>query len=109
VRPDAVPDDPSWPDASRFSVQLGKVRVQVVSATIRPLEIGVFPKKQVTKENYLIVRIRAHQTAGAEFAGGGAATNKDRPTPTLSDAVGRTYAESALGNEAGELSQKSHM
>jgi hypothetical protein len=102
-----------WPDATRFAVQIKKARVQVVTATVRPLEIGAAAKdkpKKLTKQSYLVLRVRTHQSAGGvEFRNGawqeGAA---QRPQPTLADNTGKTYAQPSIDGvlEAGGLSQK---
>jgi hypothetical protein len=105
--------DPEWVDASRYSLQFKNVRIQIVAATIRPLEITAPPKKKLTKEKYLVVRVRAHQPRGtAEFvtaAWGAPGTANERPAPTLTNGAGKVYASPAaeLGGEAAELTQKS--
>lgn len=102
-----------WVDAGRFALQLGKVRVQVVSATLRPLEIAPAPKKKLTKASYLVVRVRVHRPGGgAEFAAPGwgeAGTANERPAPTLTDSTGKVCAAPSpnVGGEATELTQKS--
>jgi hypothetical protein len=111
LRPDAAPEDPEWPDAGKFSMQVRKTRIQVMSATIRPLEIG--GSKKLTKESYLIIRVRAHRPAGGtEFTAetwGAPGKGKERPKATLTDESGRVYNQPTIGQDAGELSQKSNM
>jgi hypothetical protein len=85
----------------------------VVSATVRPIEIATHPKRKLSKESYLVLRVRAHQPAGgAEFAAaswGQSAAGKERPRPKLTDASGKVYnpPPPELAAEAGELTQKS--
>ena len=103
-----------WPDASRFAVQIKKVRIQVVRAEVRPLEIAQTPKKKFTKESYLVLRVRIHQPAGgAEFASdawGQGNTAQERHQPVLTDDRGTIYKAPAtnIGGEGGELTQQSH-
>jgi hypothetical protein len=112
---DMIPADSEWPDASRFSVLLGRVRVEVVSAAIRQVEVGTPAKKKLTQEKYLVLRVRAHQVAGAaNFTmgpSGDAAGGKERPGPTLTDSLGRSYNQASLNLavEAAELAQKSEV
>lgn len=102
-----------WPDASRFAVQVKKVRIQVVDATVRQLEIAQTPKKKFTKERYLVLRLRVHQPAGgAEFASdawGQEGTAQERRQPVVSDDRGNVLKAPAtnIGGEAGELTQRS--
>jgi hypothetical protein len=104
---------PEWPDATRFSVHIKSVRIQVVSAEVRPLEIATTPKKKYTQESYLVLRIRAHQApGGAEFASdawGQEGTAQERRQPTLTDESGKSYqpAPAHLGGEAGTLTKRS--
>jgi hypothetical protein len=105
--------DPEWVDAGSFALQFKNIRVEIVSATVRPLEIASQPIKKFTKEKYLVIRVRAHQPRDSgEFAGkgwGAAGSANERPAPTLTDSAGKTYAPpaQAIGGEASELTQKS--
>ena len=113
VPPDTEPEDPEWPDASMFSMKFGTVRVEVVHATLRPVEFTDRGQKKKTKESYLVVRVRAHQPAGSkEFTREDWAIadgEKERPRPTLTDLNGRPIGQPAIGKEAGEAAQKSYM
>jgi hypothetical protein len=85
--------------------------VQVVSVTLRQLEMAGQPKKKLTAERYLVLRVRAHQPAGsAEFIAnslGERGSGRERPRPSLTDLSGRTYAPASVGDEAGEQTQNS--
>jgi hypothetical protein len=111
--PGAVPDDPEWPDAGKFSIKFGKVRVQIVSAVIRPVEVASQPKKKLTKESYLVLRVRAYRPAGGEESAlAGAATSpgsKETLRPRLTDVAGQVFAQAFVGSDAGETRQASHM
>jgi hypothetical protein len=105
-------ENPDWVDASRFALQVNKVRVQVVNAAVRPVEIASQPKKKLSKEKYLVLRFRAFQPrTGGEFADAPlkAAATKERPRPTLTDAGGKVYPPPTLDlrEEALGPSQKS--
>jgi hypothetical protein len=106
-------ENTEWPDASRLALQVKKVRIQIVGAVVRPLEIAQTPKKRVTKESYLVLRVRIHQPAGgAEFASdrwGQPGTAQERRQPVVTDNTGKVYKAPAsnIGGEAGQLSQHS--
>jgi hypothetical protein len=99
-----------WPDARRFSVQVKGARVEVVAATVRPIEVGTAANKKSTQESYLLLRVRTHQAAdGAEFVSGAwHEAAAPRPSPNVTDNTGRTYRQPPidLSAEAGMLSQK---
>jgi hypothetical protein len=104
---------PEWADATRFSVMVKSARIQVITAEVRPLEIATTPKRKLTKENYLVLRLRIHQPAGgAEFASDGwgeGGTAQERRQPTLTDEGGKTYqpAPTTVAAEAGALTKRS--
>ncbi len=98
-------ENAEWPDASRLAVQIKKVRIEVVSVVVRPLEIAQTPKKKLTKESYLVLRLRVHQPAGgAEFASdrwGAGGTAQQRYQPVLTDERGKVCQTAAdPGGEA---------
>jgi hypothetical protein len=99
-----------WPDASRYAVQIKTLRIQVVGATVRPLEIAQTPRRRYTKERYLVLRLRVQQPAGtAEFVSDrweDAGKTKDRRRPVLTDDRGNVYQEAPSG-EAGQLRKPS--
>jgi len=57
--------DPEWVDAGKFALQFKNIRVQIVSATVRPLELASQPRRKVTKEKYLVIS-RARPPAGRQ-------------------------------------------
>jgi hypothetical protein len=99
-----------WPDASRFAVQIKKVRIQLVSATVRALEIAQTPRRKYSKERYLVLRLRVHQPAGAaEFVSDRwdeASRTTESRRPVLADDRGSVYHEASSG-EAGQLRKPS--
>ena len=96
----AAPADGDWADATRFALQVGDVRVQVVGAEVRPVEVQSGGRTRWTKEPYLVIHLRAHRQGGArEFSdnqwdqsGPVAQTAK----PTLADLAGKQYALASL-------------
>jgi predicted Zn-ribbon and HTH transcriptional regulator len=97
--------DPESADASRVALLHGPLRVQVVSATIEPVELRNPSGRPIpTKENYLVLRLRTHRTqTGDEYAAGirGEKTiGLDRSKLTLTDNTGKVYVEPALDLEA---------
>lgn len=84
-----------WVDASRAALQQNKLRVQVTGATIGKVEVQTTPKRKLSKEDYLTLRVRAQHTSGMrEFTaepGGPRARPHERLSPTLTDNLGKTY------------------
>jgi hypothetical protein len=113
-KPSLAPDEdpPEWPDATRFAMKVKHRRFEVFAVALRPIETGTRPRK-LTKENYLVVRIRIYQPAvGADFAGDGwrePGTSVGHPEATLTDTAGRAYAAMApeAAGEVGERTQRS--
>jgi hypothetical protein len=114
----AIPDrdapSPEWPDAMTYAVKVKQVRLQVLSATVRKLEITSQPKKKKYSDSpYLVLRVRAHRPAGTDElldgTWGDAATAQEHRQATLTDNAGKVYRAppAELGGEAGELTQKS--
>ena len=63
------------------------MRVQVVSAVVAPIEMQGTPKKKLSKESYLTLRLRAQQVGALrDFAADpytGPARLDERPRPKL--------------------------
>ncbi len=97
---------PEWVDASRASLQQGRVRLQVVRAWVAPAEAPAAPPKQVAPEEVLLLRLRAHLVEDARaFAADPLAPPAGGTSyrPSLTDDTGKVYAARTIPDgEAAE-------
>jgi hypothetical protein len=93
---------PDWLDASRASLAQGRLRVEIASVTVGPVQIKdpSSGRPTISKEKYLIVRLRVHRTkTGEEFAAGVRGAKDDRTEAarvTVTDNTGKQYVQPAL-------------
>jgi hypothetical protein len=93
---------PDWVDASRASLQQGRVRLQVVRAWVRPVEAQAVPPKRAAPEEVLLLRLRAHLVEDARAFAADPLAPPARGTtdgPTLTDDTGKVYAARAVPDE----------
>lgn len=98
-KPDAEPPRGEWVDASLWALQQGRLRVQVMSVTIGPLEAKPVPKKKKPPEAFLFLRLRSRQMLdandplGQDVSGAEAQIEPrdDKFGPKLTDAGGKVY------------------
>jgi hypothetical protein len=84
-RGDPALRDPDWVDASKASLQQGRVRVQVLSAAVAPVDPEAARRDDALPPRCLFIRLRVHR-AGAGHGGGPPPLGKLRPA--LADAAG---------------------
>lgn len=84
-----------WVDAGKEGVQQGDVRVRLLSAAVRPIEVrGPDGSPRLSKEKYLVLRLRLQNlgfTRKVEFDSWAAPATAERPAPTLKDNQGKNY------------------
>jgi hypothetical protein len=96
---DTLPS-PDWIDADRFALQQGRLRIQVASLVVGPVEPpGKAKKKDKPKEKppeFLVLRLRVNQIEGtSEFAAdplNWSSPRNEKPFLTLTDSTGKVYA-----------------
>jgi hypothetical protein len=90
----AAVDATDWVDASRFALQQGGRRVQVISVSLGPIP-GKAAAKKAAPEQFLLVRVRAQQVLAVgpsmDWHDGAADFGKNH-LPVLMDSAGRAYA-----------------
>jgi hypothetical protein len=64
-RPDWSPEGGDWPNASRAAVRLGDVRIQILLVKVSPVTINKGPEDEQTREEYLLVSLRATNVGAA--------------------------------------------
>jgi hypothetical protein len=92
--PAGATEGPDWVNASKAALQQGRLRVQVVSASVETRDT---PKKKGPTEKYLLLRVRAHQVDSTrEFAAEPLrwpGRRNEKISPTLTDNTGKVYRE----------------
>jgi hypothetical protein len=86
--------DPEWVDASRAALEQGRVRVEVVSASVGPDKAKSAAPKKGPPPECLFVRLRTRRVEKpGEFAQRKDKTGQrlERPRPRLTDAAGKVY------------------
>jgi hypothetical protein len=97
----AIPDgvaNAEWVDAGQAAVQMGDVGVQVVSATVGPVEVRPAPgRRAVSGEKVLTVRLKSQRVGGTLKLTGEddaeSAPKYQRPQVKLTDETGKVYRE----------------
>lgn len=87
------PAESEWVDASRTALQQGGIQVQIVSASVGPLQAKISPRKKPPE--YLVIRLRRHEVSTAgEFTtqrSGSGSIRLEKPRPKVTDNTGKIY------------------
>ena len=111
-RPQGDHPQSDWVDASQEAVQLGDVRVRLVSATIGTVELKDAKGKKRPSEKCLILKVRV-SNAGAERVVQFTSWNKpvslgEKGVPLLHDNQGRLYSLKSFPDEVEVAGQVTH-
>lgn len=89
-----VPREGDWADASKDAAQQGDLRVRVQSADVKRVELGQAKGPPLTKEKYLVIRLRL-SNAGTnriiDYTGWGVTGPEPDAAARLTDSQGKAY------------------
>jgi hypothetical protein len=102
------PVDPEWVDASRAALQQGRLRVQVMAASVRAVKAGAAPAKDMPPGRYLVIRLRKQQPEAARRPQpSGADLSAEKPSPRLTDPTGKVYPQRHVQEVAAPTARRS--
>ncbi|HEV3082217.1 MAG TPA: hypothetical protein VGY66_20710 [Gemmataceae bacterium] len=92
-------DDLPWVDASKGSIELGDIRVEIAAAVLRAVELTDARGKRVTGEKYLVLTLRLNNLGNPRPVGYSSWGGSEARMPILKDDHGRTYKLQTFGHD----------
>jgi hypothetical protein len=90
---EAIPTDPEWVDASRAALQQGRMRVQVIGATIVSGKAKSSAETKGPTEPSLLLRLRTQRVQSGSELAEKSPPRREPLRPRLTDGTGKAYQQ----------------